>query len=55
MTTVLPADKRDFECWNQAPYRPDSSDHAHTEGSGEHYLPPYWMGRYYGLNAVPLK
>ncbi|MBI4558420.1 MAG: hypothetical protein HY706_12635 [Candidatus Hydrogenedentes bacterium] len=50
---VLPADERHFERWNQDPYEADSNGTGNNEGSGEHYLLPYWMGRYHGLIAAP--
>jgi hypothetical protein len=50
---VLPADERNFERWNQDPYEADSSGDGLNEGSGEHYLLPYWMGRFHGLIGPP--
>ncbi|GMW00218.1 MAG: hypothetical protein AMXMBFR84_13560 [Candidatus Hydrogenedentota bacterium] len=50
---VLPADERNFERWNQDPYESDSNGDGLNEGSGEHYLLPYWMGRFHGLIAAP--
>ncbi|MBI2432101.1 MAG: hypothetical protein HYV26_04455 [Candidatus Hydrogenedentes bacterium] len=53
LTEVLPADERHFERWNQDPYEADSNGDGSNEGSGEHYLLPYWMGRFHGLIAPP--
>ena len=50
---LLPADERQFERWNQDPYEADVDGDGRTEGSGEHYLLPYWMARFHGLLAAP--
>jgi hypothetical protein len=52
---ALPADERHFERWNQDPYEPDTKGTGRNEGSGEHYLLCYWMGRFHGLIAAPAK
>ena len=53
LADVLPADERNFERWNQDPYEPDHKGSGKSEGSGEHYLLAYWMGRFHGLIAAP--
>lgn len=50
---VLPADERDFERWNDDPYRAKTPGNGLYEGTGVHYLLPYWIGRYHGLIAPP--
>lgn len=50
---VLPYDEHHFERWNQDPYDPNGGGTGRLEGSGEHYLIPYWIGRYHGLIAAP--
>ncbi|MBI2424581.1 MAG: hypothetical protein HYV27_17245 [Candidatus Hydrogenedentes bacterium] len=50
---VLPADERDFERWNADPFTAQTGGDGRSEGSGEHYLLPYWMARYHGLIAAP--
>jgi hypothetical protein len=50
---VLPADERHFERWNADPYRATSGGEGLAEGTGVHYLLPYWMGRYHGLISPP--
>lgn len=50
---VLPTDERDFERWNSDPFRADTGGDGRTEGSGEHYLLAYWLGRYHGLIGAP--
>lgn len=48
---VLP-DERDFERWNADPFTAQTGGDGCSEGSGEHYLLPYWMARYH-LTAAP--
>jgi hypothetical protein len=50
---VLPYDEHHFERWNQDPYRPDTGGDGRLDGSGEHHILVYWMGRYHGLIAPP--
>lgn len=53
LLNLLSPDERNFERWNQDPYEPDSSGQGRNEGSGEHYLLPYWMGRWHGMISPP--
>jgi len=52
---VLPADERHFERWNEDPYRAESGGNGQSEGTGVHWLLPYWMARYHSLIAGPVK
>ena len=47
---VLPYDEHHFDRWNQDPYAVDVGG---GEGTGVHYLLPYWIGRYHGLISAP--
>jgi len=53
LTDALPADERTFERWNANPYKTQDWGNGLSEGTGVHYLLPYWMGRYHRLIAPP--
>jgi len=53
MLEVLPYDEWWFQRWNMDPYVPDGGGNGSMDDSGEHYLLPYWLGRYHGVIAAP--
>lgn len=45
---VIPVDERRIHKHNTSPYQPDGGAGGHSEESPNHWLMPYWMGRYHG-------
>ena len=50
---LLPADERHWERWNMNPYAAKTGGNGRNEGTGVHYLLPYWLARYHGILAGP--
>ncbi len=50
---IIPYDETVFERWNYNPYKAIHWGNGLSEGTGVHYLLPYWMARYHGLLAPP--
>jgi hypothetical protein len=46
---LLPPSERGIIRWDRNPWLAVSGNGGHFESSGDYWLLPYWMGRYYGL------
>lgn len=55
LVEVLPYDEHHFERWNEDPYQANDGGDGRLQGSGEHYLLPYWIARYHGLITGPVE
>lgn len=49
LLSVLPADERNFDRWNQNVYLPDGGGSGAEEDDGAAFLLPYWLARVHGL------